>query len=122
MTGDSSRTRIGDRRLAPESLMMSYGYDPRLSEGAIKPPIFHTSTFVFESAEEVRAYNEGRTGKFLYTRYGNPTVAAAEATRPARATWATPVARRTTWPTPVAAPASIATTTAGAATCTVPPA
>ena len=41
-------------------------------------PIYETTTFVFESAEEVKAYNEGRSQKFLYTRYGNPTVAAVE--------------------------------------------
>ena len=32
------------RTLKPESLMMSYGYNPMLSEGAVKPPIFQTST------------------------------------------------------------------------------
>ena len=36
----------------PESHMMTYGYKPELSEGAIKCPIFQTSTFVFKSAEE----------------------------------------------------------------------
>ena len=35
----------------PESLMMSHGYKPSLSEGAIKCPIFQTSTFVFKNAE-----------------------------------------------------------------------
>ena len=37
-------------------------------------PIYETTTFVFNSAAEVQAYNEGRSRKFLYTRYGNPTV------------------------------------------------
>lgn len=32
--------------------MMSYGYDPLLSEGSVKPPVFLTSTFIFKSAEE----------------------------------------------------------------------
>ncbi len=32
--------RIGTRLLKPESQMMGYGYDPQLSEGAIKCPIF----------------------------------------------------------------------------------
>ena len=41
-------------------------------------PIYETTTYVFESAEAVREYNEGRSRKFLYTRYGNPTVAAVE--------------------------------------------
>ena len=38
---------IGNRRLAPETLMMGHGFDPALSEGSLKPPIFLTSTFVF---------------------------------------------------------------------------
>ena len=46
---------LGERRLRPESLMMSFGYEPRLSEGALKSPIFQTSTFVFRSAEETDA-------------------------------------------------------------------
>jgi cystathionine beta-lyase/cystathionine gamma-synthase len=41
-------------------------------------PIYETSTFVFENAEEVVAYNAGRSSKYLYSRYGNPTIAAVE--------------------------------------------
>src|SRR5206468_12521273 len=41
-------------------------------------PIYETTTFVFDSAEEVLAYNEGRSSKFLYSRYTNPTVVSAE--------------------------------------------
>jgi len=41
-------------------------------------PIYETSTFVFDSAQQVVAYNEGRSGKYLYSRYGNPTVVAVE--------------------------------------------
>jgi cystathionine beta-lyase/cystathionine gamma-synthase len=43
-------------------------------------PIYETTTFVFDSAAEVRAYNEGKSSKFLYTRYANPTVTAVEHT------------------------------------------
>jgi cystathionine beta-lyase/cystathionine gamma-synthase len=43
-------------------------------------PIYETTTFVFENAAEVRAFNEGRSKKFLYSRYGNPTVVAVEET------------------------------------------
>jgi cystathionine beta-lyase/cystathionine gamma-synthase len=43
-------------------------------------PIYETTTFVFDDAAEVRAYNEGRSAKFLYSRYGNPTVVAVEKT------------------------------------------
>ena len=41
-------------------------------------PIYETTTFVFDSAQEVREYCEGRSPKYLYSRYGNPTVMAVE--------------------------------------------
>jgi cystathionine beta-lyase/cystathionine gamma-synthase len=41
-------------------------------------PIYETTTFLFDSAEEVRKYQEGRAPHFLYSRYANPTVQAAE--------------------------------------------
>jgi cystathionine beta-lyase/cystathionine gamma-synthase len=41
-------------------------------------PIYETTTFVFESAQEVMDYNEGRSTKFLYSRYTNPTVVSVE--------------------------------------------
>lgn len=66
----------------PESLMMSYGYKPELSEGAIKCPIFQTSTFVFQSAEEGKAFFELAYGLrekgekenpgLIYSRLNNP--------------------------------------------------
>jgi len=66
----------------PESLMMSYGYKPELSEGAIKCPIFQTSTFVFKNAEEGKAFfeiayglrdkNPGEETGLIYSRLNNP--------------------------------------------------
>ncbi len=47
-----SKTHIGNHMLHPETLMLTYGYDPQLSEGAIKPPVFLTSTFVFKTAKD----------------------------------------------------------------------
>ena len=41
-------------------------------------PIYETSTFVFGSAQELVAYNEGRSSKYLYSRYANPTVSSVE--------------------------------------------
>lgn len=41
-------------------------------------PVYETTTFVFENAAAVRAYNEGKSSKFLYSRYANPTVLAVE--------------------------------------------
>jgi cystathionine beta-lyase/cystathionine gamma-synthase len=41
-------------------------------------PIYETTTFVFDNAREVVEYNQGASTKFLYSRYENPTVVAAE--------------------------------------------
>jgi methionine-gamma-lyase len=70
------------RELQPESQMMSFGYKPELSEGAIKCPIFQTSTFVFKNAEEGKAFfelayglrqkDEGEEMGLIYSRLNNP--------------------------------------------------
>lgn len=62
--------------------MMSYGYKPSLSEGAVKCPIFQTSTFVFHTAEEGKAFFEVAYGLrekgeneemgLIYSRLNNP--------------------------------------------------
>lgn len=44
----------------------------------VNVPIYETTTFLFESADEVRQYQEGRAEKFLYSRYANPTVVVTE--------------------------------------------
>jgi cystathionine beta-lyase/cystathionine gamma-synthase len=41
-------------------------------------PIYETTTYAFDSAQQVREYNEGKSDKFLYTRYGNPTLTVVE--------------------------------------------
>ncbi|WP_425067153.1 cystathionine gamma-synthase family protein [Reyranella sp.] len=76
------RTHIGNHRLQPETLMLSYGYDPALSEGAVKPPVFLTSTFVFGSAEEGRDFFDYAAGRktppagsaagLVYSRFNHP--------------------------------------------------
>src|SRR5258708_7277831 len=75
------KDRIGNHKLKPETMMLGYGYDPALSEGAVKPPVFLTSTFVFRSAEEGRDffnYAAGREepkpgeGGLVYSRFNHP--------------------------------------------------
>ena len=78
----SHKRTVGERPLRPESLMMGYGYDPVLSEGALKCPIFMTSTFVFRTAEEGKAFFElayglrksdpGEEMGLIYSRLNNP--------------------------------------------------
>ena len=70
---------IGGRKLKPSTLMMGHGFDPVLSEGALKPPIFLTSTFVFPNAAAGKRHFEGVTGKrpggadgLVYSRFNGP--------------------------------------------------
>ncbi len=75
---------MNTKNMQPESLMMSYGYKPELSEGAVKVPIFNTSTFVFKTAEEGKAQfelayglrnkNEGEELGLIYSRINNPNL------------------------------------------------
>lgn len=77
-----SKTRIGNHVLKPETLMLGYGYDPMLSEGAVKPPVFLTSTFVFGTAEEGRDFFDYVSGRkqppagggagLVYSRFNHP--------------------------------------------------
>lgn len=70
------------KKMHPESLMMSFGYKPSLSEGAIKCPIFQTSTFVFNTAMEGKRFFElayglrekdaGEELGLIYSRLNNP--------------------------------------------------
>ncbi len=76
------KTRIGNHILHPETQMLNYGYDPELSEGAVKPPVFLTSTFVFQSAEDGRNFfdyvagrkepPEGEGAGLVYSRFNHP--------------------------------------------------
>lgn len=73
---------VTNHSFQPESMMMSYGYKAELSEGAIKCPIFQTSTFVFKNAEEGKAFFEVAYGireqkvneemGLIYSRLNNP--------------------------------------------------
>jgi len=76
------RTDINGRELSPESMMMGYGYHPEWSEGALKSPIFQTSTFTFSSAAAGKRYFQlaygldepepGEDPGLIYSRLNNP--------------------------------------------------
>ncbi|MEM7666442.1 MAG: cystathionine gamma-synthase family protein [Pseudomonadota bacterium] len=73
------KLEIGGRELRPSTLMMGHGFDPVLSEGSLKPPIFLTSTFAFENAAAGKRHFEGITGKreggaegLVYSRFNGP--------------------------------------------------
>jgi methionine-gamma-lyase len=78
-TPKPSPTMIGNHKLSASTLMMGYGFDPALSEGSLKPPVFLTSTFVFENAAAGKRFFEGVTGKrpggaegLIYSRFNGP--------------------------------------------------
>jgi methionine-gamma-lyase len=83
MSNERWRKRlVGNRTLSPETLMMGYGYDPFLSERSLKPPVFHTSTFVFRTAQDGKEFFELAYGLrqkrpneepgLIYSRINNP--------------------------------------------------
>ena len=71
-------------KFAPESQMMTYGYQPEWSEGAVKVPLFLTSTFTFKTAEEGKSFFELAYGLrerdrkeqlgLIYSRINNPNL------------------------------------------------
>jgi cystathionine gamma-synthase/methionine-gamma-lyase len=82
------KRKIGNHDLKPESLVMGYGFDPAMSEGSIKPPIFMTSTFAFKSARDGEVLFRQLAGKreegdpeeadLIYTRFNNPNMEVLE--------------------------------------------
>ena len=74
--------------LRSESLMMSHGYKPALSEGALKPPIFVTSTWAFENVQEgrrsfelaagLRKPENGEVPELIYSRFNHPDLQIVE--------------------------------------------
>ena len=87
--GGSYRKReVAGRHLSPETLMMGYGFDPHLSEGALKVPVFQTSTFVFRTAQEGKDFFAIMAGRqpadedhplgLIYSRFNNPDLEVLE--------------------------------------------
>jgi methionine-gamma-lyase len=82
------KRKIGDHVLKPETQMMGYGYDPSLSEGSLKPPIFLTSTFVFKTAQDGKDFFDFTSGRrepvagqstgLVYSRFNNPNLEVLE--------------------------------------------
>jgi methionine-gamma-lyase len=82
------KRKIGTHVLKPETQMMGYGYDPTLSEGSLKPPIFLTSTFVFKTAQDGKDFfdftsgrrvpGKGQASGLVYSRFNNPNLEVLE--------------------------------------------
>ncbi|MDE0345489.1 MAG: cystathionine gamma-synthase family protein [Boseongicola sp.] len=86
---DFRRRQLDGHDLHPATQMTAYGYDPSLSEGAVKPPVFLTSTFAYETAEQGATFFDvvaGRkpapegmgAGGLVYSRFNHPNTEIVE--------------------------------------------
>lgn len=74
----------GGKPFNAETLALGFGYDPKLSQNAVKPPVFLTSTFQFESAQAGKRFFElayglrqpehGEETGLIYSRLNNPNL------------------------------------------------
>src|ERR1039457_5425559 len=63
----------------PETEVIHRGEGGPASAAPLTTPIYATSTFVFDKAADLVDYQTGKNDKYIYSRYANPTVQAAEA-------------------------------------------
>jgi cystathionine beta-lyase/cystathionine gamma-synthase len=69
---------MNDNDLHVNTRVIHLGEGQSSEAAPLTTPIYQTTTFVFESAEDVRQYNEGKSRRYLYSRYENPTVVVVE--------------------------------------------
>ncbi len=67
-----------ERKYRLSTLAIHAGEEEFSPPGAVTTPIYQTSTFAFKNTAEVIEYQKGDSSKYLYTRYGNPTVTVVE--------------------------------------------
>ena len=81
---------MGDqsKRRHPDTDSVTLGHDALRHRGSLKPPIYETSTFVFETAEEGKRFfdlaygtseDTGEVPGYIYSRLDSPSLAPAEA-------------------------------------------
>ena len=61
-----------------ETAVIHSGYEAKAMNGSISTPLFQTSTFEFESAEQGERRFTGEEDGYIYSRIGNPTVRVLE--------------------------------------------
>lgn len=66
------------KKTGKKTLTIHSGVHPERWQGAVSPPVYQTSTFAFDSTAQGAARFAGEEAGFIYTRLGNPTVAALE--------------------------------------------
>jgi methionine-gamma-lyase len=72
------KRRKAHRSLADSTLVIHTGEEKFHVAGPVGTPISRTSTFTFANTADMKLWAEGKGGSYIYTRYGNPTLAVAE--------------------------------------------
>ena len=67
------------KRQGVSTLAIHVGEDKFRVSGPVGVPITRTSGFTFANVDEMKRWAEGKSSGYIYTRYGNPTLAIAEA-------------------------------------------
>ncbi|MFY9804212.1 MAG: aminotransferase class I/II-fold pyridoxal phosphate-dependent enzyme [Candidatus Acidiferrales bacterium] len=67
------------RRLADATIAIHAGEEKFHISAPVGTSIARTANFTFASTEEMKRWAEGKSAAYIYTRYGNPTLAVAEA-------------------------------------------
>jgi methionine-gamma-lyase len=67
------------RKQGNSTLAIHEGEDKFRISGPVGVPITRTSGFTFATTDEMKRWAEGKSSAYIYTRYGNPTLAVAEA-------------------------------------------
>ena len=67
-----------NKKYSFSTLAVEAGEEDKFPLGAVTKPIYQTSTFAFKNSAEVIGFQKGDKEKYLYTRYGNPTLKVVE--------------------------------------------
>ncbi|MHB8754764.1 MAG: trans-sulfuration enzyme family protein [Candidatus Acidiferrales bacterium] len=77
-----SRTKTKPSKSTPSwtdaTIAIHSGEPKHGRSGPVAPEIVRSSTFTFSSTAEMKRWAEGKSSAYIYTRYGNPTLAIAE--------------------------------------------
>jgi methionine-gamma-lyase len=74
-----NKLKSNSSSLGPQTLAIHAGEGVRHGVGApVGAPICRTSTFTFASTAEMKLWAEGKSKAYIYTRYGNPSLAIVE--------------------------------------------
>ncbi|WP_100009769.1 methionine gamma-lyase [Lentibacillus sediminis] len=63
-----------EKRKRLETTVIHEGYDAKEMLGSLTPPLFQTSTYTFDTAEQGERRFAGEEEGYVYSRLGNPTV------------------------------------------------